>query len=231
MPERLRQTSKRSDFIGVASFATLQLHVVMPKAGKDRNAYRYEVAKASAPYPSERPPSIEKSSGPDSKDGSKSSRKRRKTIGQDVTESSSSKAVNVNNGADVLIQSAESATKPVGKEDRVPASTMETSTPPASGPDTISEKDTKDKEGRKGKKRSDKSTSSDSKKRKVKHELRELQARFQEAQAAAEAAQADLRKKIAELEGTVTEQAKQLKIKSTTLEETNTVCALLLVLN
>lgn len=196
----------------------------MPKAGKGRAAQKEAAKKHPAPYSRDKPASDDKSNHSIQDDG-KPSRKRRKTKGQDLNAeaSSSSSSSKKAKGDEILDQEAavaetaeaESGSVEPGGSFTQPAMPASTSEAAVVG--------IEQERSKKSKKDSEHSASPEPKKKKTKHELRELQARFQEAQAAADAAQAELQKKIAELEKTVAEQAAQLETKTTTIDNTNKV--------
>ncbi|EKC99473.1 hypothetical protein A1Q2_06205 [Trichosporon asahii var. asahii CBS 8904] len=191
----------------------------MPKAGKGKAAQKEAAKKHSAPYSRDKPASDDKSNHSIQDDG-KPSRKRRKTKGQDLNAeaSSSSKKEKGDEILDRKVSSAETAEAESKSVERGGSSTQ-----PAPMQASTSETAIEQEKSKKSRKDSEHSASPEPKKKKTKHELRELQARFQDAQVAADAAQAELQKKIAELEKTVAEQAAQLEAKTTTIDNTNKV--------
>lgn len=201
----------------------------MPKAGKGKAAQKEGSKKHSTPYSRDKAIPSDKSTHSTQEEDGKPSRKRRKTKNQDFNaHGSSSKAEDNGEALDPEEGSIMAADAEAGN-----AGAGESSAPPlpvASTSDAAAPTGEQDVESKKNTKGSEQPLSPEPKKKKTKHELRELQARFKEAQDAAEAAQTELQKKIAELEKKVADQEAELETKTTTIDNTNTVSALCVLL-
>lgn len=197
----------------------------MPKADKGRAAQKEESKKSFAPYSRDKAARGDKSTQPSEVNAaSGGKRKRRKNKRQDIEPKGNSKTEEKNEESGLEAVTARAAGDEAASADpkgsspqpKQFASTSEVAEP---GPEQQSE----DRSNKRTPERSTSPTSPEPKKKKTKHELRELRVQFKQAQDAAEAAQAELQKKIAELEKTVAEQAAQLETKTTTIDNTNKV--------
>lgn len=194
---------------------------VMPKAGKGKAAQKEASKKHSVPYSRDKPASGDKSTPSTPASDGKPSRKRRKTKVQDLNaEGSSSRNLTNYEVLEQEMTAPETAEAKAGSAEPQESSTQ---LPTDSTSAAAAATEWSESKSKKDKRRSEKSTSPEPKKKKTKHELRELQVKFEVAQATAAAAQAELQKKIAELEKTVAEQAAQLETKTTTIDNTNKV--------